>query len=194
MTRDELKQIDKTACKTLNKGVKTMKHEILMKINSFEFDKEYTGGASEDIKAWTHWIIADFDINGANYKQTIQFDCADSPEFAEFDEDGHKPRVIEFLETVLAEGGKMLEAGQLEHAKELWLEKFEEREDCAEIKEKAQKMADMMTDRNEEKSLMWAVALTDAKTITILDTMIRLQIDLSVSQSQSAEIIAMFEK
>ena len=177
-----------------------MKHEILMKINGFEFHKEYTSGASEDIKAWTHWIIADFDINGVNYRQVIQFDCADSPEFAEFDEDDvkekdeHKPRVIEFLETVLAEGGKMLEAGQLEHAKELWLEKFEEREDCAEIKEKAQKMADMMPDRNEEKSLTWAVAFTDAKTITILDTMIRLQIELGVSQSQSAEIIAMFEK
>ena len=177
-----------------------MKHEILMKINSFEFDKDWTGTDCEDIKAWTHWIIADFDIDRVNYKQTIQFDCADSPEFAEFNEDDvnekdeHKPRIIEFLETVLAKGGKMLEAGQLEHAKELWLEKFEEREDCAEIKEKAQKMTDMMTDRNEEKSLMWAVALTDAKTITILDTMIRLQIELSVSQSQSAEIIAMFEK
>ena len=176
-----------------------MKHEILMKINGFEFDKDLTGTDREDIKAWAHWIIADFDINGVNYRQVIQFDCADSPEFAEFDEDDvkekdeHKPMVIEFLETVLAEGGKMLEDGWLEHAKELWLEKFEEREDCAEIKEKAQKMTDMMPERNEE-SLMWAAALTDAKTITILDTMIRLQIELSVSQSQSAEIIAMFEK
>ena len=129
-----------------------------------------------------------------NYKQVIQFDYSELPDFDEDDvneKDEHKPRIVEFLETVLEEGGKMLEDGQLEHAKELWLEKFE---DCAEIKEKAQKMADMMPDRNEEKSLMWAVAFTDAKTITILDTMIRLQIELGVSQSQSAEIIAMFEK